>query len=101
MVENRSWRDFYQDPRWKKSRAKFLAVNKVCNFCGGKSSLVDHITPHKGDWILFMTQRNWQPLCKLCHDSAKQKMERRGLKAIGANEDGFPIDPDHPWNKND
>ena len=99
MTDKRDWRHFYQDPRWKKARSNFLAVNKICNFCGGKSNVVDHITPHKGNWSLFCNQRNWQPLCKLCHDSAKKKMENRGLKAIGANEDGFPIDPDHLWNQ--
>lgn len=100
---NRPWRvgknNFYNDKVWLKSRAKFLAVNKVCKFCGDKATVVDHITPHKGNYALFINQKNWQPLCKLCHDSAKQKAERRGLEAIGVDSNGLPIDPNHLWNK--
>lgn len=31
--------------------------------------VVDHIIPHKGNKALFWDTRNWQPLCKPCHDS--------------------------------
>lgn len=100
---NRPWRvgqnNFYNDKLWLKTRAKFLSRNKVCNFCGGKATVVDHIKPHRGNYALFINERNWQPLCKLCHDSAKQKAERRGLDHIGVDENGFPIDPSHLWNQ--
>jgi 5-methylcytosine-specific restriction protein A len=97
----RPWRstkgNFHNNKDWLSSRSRFLTVNPKCNFCGVKSTIVDHITPHKGDWVLFMNQNNWQALCKLCHDSAKQKAERRGLKRIGSDLNGFPTDPDSPW----
>lgn len=32
------------------------------------ATVVDHITPHKGDKALFWQRANWQPLCKRCHD---------------------------------
>ncbi|WP_409994286.1 HNH endonuclease [Pirellula sp. SH-Sr6A] len=32
------------------------------------STIVDHITPHRGDETLFWARWNWQALCKRCHD---------------------------------
>jgi len=32
------------------------------------ATVVDHITPHRGDWDLFWDSSNWQPLCKPDHD---------------------------------
>jgi 5-methylcytosine-specific restriction endonuclease McrA len=61
------------------------------------ATVVDHITPHDGDEVLFWDETNWQSLCKHCHDSVKQKQERSGV-LIGSNIDGKPIDPDHHWN---
>ena len=102
-MNNRPWREgknnFYNDKLWLKLRAKFLAKNKTCNFCGDKATVVDHVKPHKGNYALFINEGNWQALCKLCHDSAKQKAERRGLEAIGVDSNGIPRDPNHLWNK--
>ena len=88
--------------RWQKARATYLAKNPLCRMCADrgmiiKADVVDHITPHKGDQSLFWDKANWQSLCKPCHDSAKQRIEKRGFDhAVGA--DGFPIDPCHPAN---
>jgi len=47
---------------------------------GDTSQLVaDHRRPHRGDERLFWDERNLQCLCKPCHDSTKQRQERRGL----------------------
>jgi len=32
------------------------------------ATVVDHVTPHKGDKVLFWDRLNWQALCKRCHD---------------------------------
>ena len=99
---NRPWRvgknNFYNDKLWLKTRAKFLAKNKSCKFCGSVATVVDHITPHKGNYALFINDSNWQSLCKLCHDSAKKKAEIRGVEHIGVDSNGFPLDPNHLWN---
>lgn len=63
-----------------------------------KASIVDHIVPHKGNPVLFWSRSNLQSLCKLCHDRHKALLERRGVMR-GCNENGMPLDPDHPWNK--
>ncbi|WP_415405336.1 HNH endonuclease [Tateyamaria sp. SN3-11] len=45
--------------------------------CGQRATLVDHITPHKGDTNLFWDRTNWQPLCITCHSKFKQRLERK------------------------
>ena len=55
--------------RWQMARKTYLIRNPVCNECGRLATVVDHITPHKGDQKLFWDKMNWQPLCKRCHDS--------------------------------
>ena len=42
------------------------------------ATVVDHIIPHRGDMTLFWDSANWQPLCKSCHDSDKQMLEKSG-----------------------
>ena len=58
---------------WRKARKPFLARNPLCNACMKQgvltpATIVDHITPHRGDPRLFWDETNWQPLCKRCHD---------------------------------
>ena len=56
-----------------KGLSTFLKKNPLCAKCreNGKltpATIVDHIIPHRGDMKLFWDKRNWQPLCKDCHD---------------------------------
>jgi len=89
--------------RWQQERKRFLAMRPLCRRCEHKgkveiATVVDHIIPHGGDPKLFWDRSNWQPLCKRCHDGAKQQQEKIGyVKDIGL--DGFPTDPGHPFNK--
>jgi hypothetical protein len=58
------------------------------------AEVVDHITPHKGDWNAFWLTP-LQALCKGCHDSPKKLVEIRGYDtSVGL--DGWPLDPQHP-----
>nr|MDX8322409.1 HNH endonuclease [Agrobacterium sp. rho-8.1] len=44
---------------------------------GNTSKLIcDHVKPHKGDEVVFFDETNLQTLCKLCHDTLKQREER-------------------------
>jgi 5-methylcytosine-specific restriction protein A len=60
---------------WRKARAHFLRSHPLC-MCAECSAagllvpatVVDHITPHRGDVRLFWDQTNWQSLTKPCHD---------------------------------
>lgn len=93
----------YKDPKWFKLRASQLKREPFCRYCADqgiktRATVVDHIIPHEGRAEYFFTRNNLQSLCKACHDQVKQKEERKG-GPIGANIDGSPRDPDHPWNK--
>ena len=61
------------DSRWNKARVCFLKTHPLCVRCRAKgmitpATVVDHITPHRGNQKLFWNEGNWQPLCKSCHD---------------------------------
>lgn len=102
--------------RWKLARADHLRRNPLCVFClkAGRAvpaTIVDHIEAHRlGDaklsgeperitraWKLFWDRANWQSLCKTCHDSTKQRMEKSGR--LGCSDSGLPLDPSHHWNR--
>ena len=74
--------------RWQQARLHYLAEHPLCAMCAadGKvvpATVVDHIKPHGGNDALFWDSANWQPLCKHCHDSRKQKQERQGSRFVG------------------
>lgn len=87
--------------KWQKAREVWLREHPLCadHLSRGQyvpASVVDHIVPHKGDRKLFWDRKNWQSLCKRCHDSAKQAQERGGT-IKGCDTSGLPLDPSHPW----
>lgn len=66
---------------WQKARKFFLKRHLWCVRCKEKGRLVpatvvDHIKPHRGDPDLFWDEKNWQPLCKRCHDHKTMTEER-------------------------
>jgi 5-methylcytosine-specific restriction enzyme A len=89
--------------QWRKARALFLAEQPLCAYCHREgrvtaATVVDHVTPHRGDPGLFWDAGNWQPLCKIHHDRVKQ-CEELGQIDGSAGFDGFPVSPNHPWNR--
>ena len=80
-----TWRKWYKLARWRRLRLKvFLRDLYTCQMRGcarlepNASLLVaDHVTPHRGDQVLFWDETNLQTLCKPCHDRLKQAEERR------------------------
>lgn len=70
------------DSRWQKARLGYLKHHPLCAECEreGKTvpaTVVDHIVPHKGNKQLFWDKKNWQPLCKPCHDRKTAKEDGR------------------------
>ena len=66
---------------WRKARTAFLHAHPFCAECMKrgvftKATVVDHITPHRGDYNLFWDRSNWQSLCKGCHDVKTGKEDR-------------------------
>ncbi|MBB3523095.1 HNH endonuclease [Rhizobium sp. BK456] len=71
-------------------------MQPLCEFCLitediTAAEVVDHIKSHKGDLELFYDSLNLQSLCKHCHDSAKQMIDR-GKKVVTYGVDGYPIE---------
>ena len=65
---------------WHRARSVYLIEHPLCCYCerAGRlrpATVVDHVRPHQGDRTLFWDATNWQPLCRWCHDSVKQRME--------------------------
>lgn len=90
--------------RWRKARKTYLSSHPLCVMCQAEgrvtaATVVDHITPHKGDQELFWNTDNWQSLCAPHHNSHKQSLEKGGVGRFGCDELGTPRDPAHPWNK--
>ena len=55
------------------------------------ASVVDHITPHKGDQALFWDEANWQSLCAPHHDSDKKLIELGRAPKVRTGLDGWPV----------
>ena len=92
----------YDLRRWRRESRAFLRAHPLCTMCeaAGRvtlASVVDHVKPHRGDEALFFDEQNWAPMCKSCHDGAKQEIENTG-RIRGCDLDGVPLDPAHPWN---
>lgn len=103
--------------RWQKARATWLKRHPLCRMhleLGQPipAEVVDHIVPHKlfdakdsGDPAriasaekLFWDRKNWQSLCKACHDGIKQQQEKSGT-VPGCGLSGIPLDPNHHWSR--
>jgi 5-methylcytosine-specific restriction protein A len=87
--------------KWQQAREGYLRKHPLCAECERRglvvaATVVDHIIPHRGDMVLFWDTNNWQSLCKTCHDSHKQRLEKTG-KVAGCDATGLPLDPTHHW----
>ena len=95
------YRSLYKDPRWKIRRERQLRQFPWCAMCAAhgeemKATRVDHVTPHRGDPVLFFDGK-MQSLCAHHHDKWKQSIERSNR--AGCDESGMPVDPGHPWSR--
>ena len=103
MTDRTAKQRLYNSQVWHRLKYKQLLKEPCCTYCDGvghvvMATVVDHIEPHKGDLELFHDPDNLQSLCKMHHDSTKQREEKTG-SVIGGNEKGQPNDPAHHWNK--
>lgn len=80
------WHGWYSLPIWVDDlRPGQLLREPWCRECAKRgvrtrATVVDHVTPHRGDWQRFTDKTNLQSLCKSCHDrktALEQAEERR------------------------
>jgi len=91
----------YGSKTWYRLRNHQLAAAPLCAYCEAQgltvaASIVDHIRPHHGNINLFSDPKNLQSLCKRCHDSHKQRLEKTG-RTLGCDIHGFPLSPHKNW----
>ncbi|SEC73242.1 HNH endonuclease [Pseudomonas anguilliseptica] len=89
--------------KWQQARAGYLRKHPLCVECQSRgrtvaATVVDHKVAHRGDMTVFWDKANWQSLCKHCHDSWKQRMEKSG-RGAGCSVDGIPSAPGHHWHQ--
>ncbi|WP_211750361.1 HNH endonuclease signature motif containing protein [Paenibacillus sp. Marseille-Q4541] len=78
--------------KWRASRLEHLGRHPLCVRCLDKgipiaATVVDHIIPHRGNQKLFWNRKNWQSLCKTCHDT-KTVQEDGGFGNGRTNQSG-------------
>ena len=69
---------------WQKASKQFLQAHPLCEECQRqgkyvKATVVDHVTPHRGNPELFWDRSNWRVLCKRCHDRKTRREEQTPL----------------------
>jgi len=91
---------FYDKPAWRKLRRLRLMTEPLCRQCKLRDRVtaatqVDHIKPiSQGGSALDMD--NTQSLCHSCH-SVKTASDKNGTLMKGCDDNGMPIDANHPW----
>jgi 5-methylcytosine-specific restriction endonuclease McrA len=90
----------YNSTQWRKLRQAHLMSNPLCVMCQQldwieAATVVDHVTPHRGDRELFFNSP-LQSLCAMHHNSTKARIERSGVQ-IGGDVNGQPIDNNSHW----
>jgi 5-methylcytosine-specific restriction protein A len=101
-AEAAAYRRLYKLAAWRARRLDQLTREPLCLYCMAAgivepATIADHAIPHRGDLDLFW-HGELASLCKLHHDSTKQREEKGGYDTI-ADLDGYPIDPRHPANR--
>lgn len=86
------WVKWYKTSAWKRLRKSQLNREPLCRFCKRKGIItqgntVDHISPHRGKMEKFFDITNLQTLCKSCHSSTKQRIEKSG--EFGCDKNGI------------
>lgn len=69
------------DRKWQKFSKKYLEQHPLCEEClrhgaATPATVVDHITPFRGDKKLQYDPNNLQALCKSCHDKKTGTKDR-------------------------
>jgi len=92
---------FYKGRAWQHARRQALHdANYRCVRCDttlvgkGRAAHVHHRKAYAKAPALGIEPLNLQPLCRSCHNAAHAELKRPRARC---DEDGRPIDQDHPW----
>jgi 5-methylcytosine-specific restriction endonuclease McrA len=90
---------FYKSKEWRKLRQRAISrYGTRCRMCGvvDRKIYIDHIIPRRSAPHLALSIDNLQALCERCHNCVKQRDELNPYRGCDSN--GYPNDPEHPWN---
>jgi 5-methylcytosine-specific restriction protein A len=86
--------------RWKMRAKQQLRNEPLCNWCLQRGLMViaevaHHVERHEGNPVIFWSSP-LVSLCKRCHDSDAQSLEKTGKPKQVIGVDGWPLPPiDH------
>ena len=96
---------WYDSVRWRKVAKIHLDANPFCAHCEKRgimdipATIVHHNPPHEGVWERFWDSSTFEGVCPSCHSGILRVAENHGYSQA-CDVDGFPIDFNHPFNKN-
>jgi len=87
--ESAAWHSWYSLPIWTDQlRPAKLLREPFCRECASlgrrvRATDVDHVRDHKGDWSLFVDERNLESLCHSCHSrkTMREQWQNRRKKS--------------------
>jgi 5-methylcytosine-specific restriction enzyme A len=96
----------YTTQRWQRLRKQKLQANPLCEVCLKIGRLevavaVDHIIAIRAGGEAYPPLDGLMSCCASCHNR-KTRGEQLGKElpvVWGCDERGYPLDPNHPWNK--
>ena len=87
--------------QWRDIRSVQLGRFPLCEDCqrDGITTPANEVDHNTGDTARNMVGVELSSLCKPCHSSRTMRRERGLPTVIGCDVNGWPLDPEHPWNK--
>lgn len=94
-------RTWYGLALWKERRRHQLQIEPLCAICLAEgrvtgATVADHFPPHGGNYNAFVLGP-LRSLCAPCHDGL-QAIKHKGYRS-DCDDDGFPTDKNHPFNR--
>lgn len=96
----------YGTRRWQRLRRLKLQVNPLCEPYLKQQRLepataVDHIVAIRAGGDPYPALEGLMSCCTSCHNRKTRIVEQQGreLTVKGCDERGYPLDPNHPWNR--
>ena len=91
---------FYKSKEWKRLRWRHLKYNPTCAIkgCAAQAVHVDHIVTVRNAPNRALDPSNLQSLCTSHHNQLTSAYDK-GSIAGACDDDGNPLDPNHPWNQ--
>jgi 5-methylcytosine-specific restriction enzyme A len=96
----------YTTQRWQRLRRLKLQEKPLCELCIkiGRiepATVVDHLVAIKAGGDPYPPLYALMSLCAPCHNTKTRVVEQLGREFTvrGCDERGYPLDPNHPWNR--